>query len=118
MEDKSKKLIKIGIDVKSVVTRLGGNERLYLNICSKFTSDPNYRSLQEALSMNDYQSAEFRIHTLRGVAANLGFIRLAFISNSLLKDIQKQELTTLYQDNFSLSEEYGRIISVLNDENV
>lgn len=116
METKSRKLMEIGIDVSSVVNRLGGNEILYLTICNKFTKDTNYQVFQEALSAKDYQSAELRLHTLKGVAANLGFIRLEIISRSLLQDIRDRELVTLRQDIYSLNEEYLRIISVLTED--
>ena len=116
MEIKSRKLIEMGIDVGGVVKRLGGNETLYLTICNKFTNDPNYQIFREALSLEDYQSAELRIHTLKGVAANLGFVRLEIISKALLQDIRDRELTTLRQDIYSLNEEYNRIITVLTED--
>jgi len=116
MEIKSRKLIEMGIDVGGVVNRLGGNETLYLTICNKFTKDPNYQIFREALSLEDYQSAELRIHTLKGVAANLGFVRLEIISKALLQDIRDRELTTLRQDIYSLNEEYNRIITVLTED--
>jgi len=116
MEIKSRKLIEMGIDVGGVVNRLGGNETLYLTICNKFTNDPNYQIFREALSLEDYQSAELRIHTLKGVAANLGFVRLEIISKALLQDIRDRELTTLRQDIYSLNEEYNRIITVLTED--
>jgi HPt (histidine-containing phosphotransfer) domain-containing protein len=116
METKSIRLIEMGVDVESVIRRLGGNEALYLTICSKFIQDPNYHTLKEALLTKDYQSAEIRIHTLKGVAANLGFVRLEIISRSLLQDLRERELTTLYQDVYNLTEEYYRIIKILTED--
>jgi len=116
MESRSKKLEEIDIDVSGVVNRLGGNESLYLIICSKFTKDTNYLILKEALSKKDYQSAEIRIHTLKGIAANLGFIRLEIISRSVLYDIRERELVNLRHDIYSLTEEYKRIISALTED--
>jgi len=116
MEARSRKLKEIGIDVSGVVNRLGGNESLYLIICNKFTKDTNYLILKEALSKKDYQSAEIRIHTLKGIAANLGFIRLEIISRCVLNDIRERKLVNLRQDIYSLTEEYQRIISALTED--
>jgi HPt (histidine-containing phosphotransfer) domain-containing protein len=116
MEIKCRKLIEMGVDAKSVIKRLGENEALYLTICDKFTKDPNYEMLQIALVAKDYQLAEMRTHTLKGVAANLGFVRLEIISKSILQDIHEKQLLTLKQDNCSLTEEYQRIITILKED--
>jgi HPt (histidine-containing phosphotransfer) domain-containing protein len=115
METLSRKLIDMGVDVGSVIKRLGGNEALYLTICNKFIKDPSYQTLQEALTTNDYQSAVLTVHTLKGVAANLGFQRLEIISKSLLQDLQENRLSTLYEDNYCLAKEYERIMNVLTE---
>lgn len=113
MEQLSKKLMDLGVDVDGVVRRLGGNEALYLAICCKFIRDPNYMTLQEALLKEDYQSAEAIVHTLKGVAANLGFIKLENLSKILLQDLKENRLTALHGDNCRLTKEYKQIIDVL-----
>jgi HPt (histidine-containing phosphotransfer) domain-containing protein len=107
--------MEMGVDVNGVLNRLGGNESLYLNICNKFIKDPNYQIFKDALSVYDYQSAELRIHTLKGVAANLGFVRLELISGSLLQDLREKQISSLRQDVSCLSEEYHRIINILSE---
>jgi HPt (histidine-containing phosphotransfer) domain-containing protein len=113
MERTGKQLREIGIDVDSVVSRLGGNEEIYLSICRKFIDDPSYSSFQKAIIENDIKAVEIHIHTLKGVAANLGFTRLELISRKILNNIKDKESSYLKDELQELSEEYHKIITVL-----
>ncbi len=108
--------MKIGVDIKSVILRLGGNELLYLSICKQFLKDQSFQLLKEALAANDKKNIEIYLHTLKGVAANLGFIRLEFLCKALLDNIQKNELDFFQHNIETLSEEYYVIISVINED--
>lgn len=115
MQTKSLKLLEIGVDVLSVVKRLGGNELLYLNICDKFLYDESFESIQEAISVHNYDSAEMAIHTLKGVAANLGFIGLQTLCERLLMRLRDANYDAIPKDNQELIEEYHRIIQILKE---
>lgn len=117
MESKIRKLTEIGIDTKGVLERLGGNSAVYLHICNKFVHDDNFLLFEDALSRKDYNVAELRIHTLKGIAANLGFKRLELYSSNLLEAIRCKEYTFLDQDNRNLSEEYYKVIHTLKELN-
>lgn len=114
MEIHKSNLIDIGIETEEAIERLGGNESLYHSLCDKFAQDKNFHFLQEALSVKDYKSAEFYIHTLKGVAANLGFVRLEIISGSILQDLRENNFTNLKPDNICLTAEYNRIITLIS----
>lgn len=109
------KLKKLGVDVDGTVTRLGGNELLYLAICHKFLQDQNFHLLQDALITDDLKMAEIYIHTLKGVAANLGFIRLEQICRSMLEMVHQLNVLNIKQSFIELSEEYHKIISALSN---
>jgi HPt (histidine-containing phosphotransfer) domain-containing protein len=113
MELIGEQLKNIGVDVDSVVQRLGGNEALYLCICKKFIQDPNYQLFQSAIAASDLISARNYIHTLKGVAANLGFIRLEYLCSVLFENIKSDQAIILQHYMDTLSEEYDRIIAVL-----
>lgn len=117
MKDKSFQLMNIGVDVEGVVRRLGGSEDLYLRICSKFIADTNHQLFQQAIDREDYTAAEIYIHTLKGVAANLGFLYLERISETILSLLRNQVLDSLPYHRNLLSKEYQRIISILVKEN-
>ena len=116
MEYISNSLIQNGVDVNGVLSRLGGNEVLYLTICKKFINDKNFHSLKEALSTNNLRSAEIHVHTLKGVAANLGFLRIEFLCKIILEDLKNNELQSIHDRMGILSIEYNKIISVLKEE--
>jgi histidine phosphotransfer protein HptB len=109
------KLKELGVDVDGTVTRLGGNELLYLAICQKFLQDQNFQLLQDALIKEDLKMTEIYIHTLKGVAANLGFIRLEQICRSMLEMVHQLNVLNIKQSYIELSEEYHKIISVLSN---
>ncbi|MBH1942398.1 Hpt domain-containing protein [Mobilitalea sibirica] len=113
MDIRTEKLIEIGVDVQIVVNRLGGNEALYLSLCKKFLYDNNFKLLQNALISQNFTAAEGFAHTLKGIAANLGFTSLEILSRSLLQDIRLQDFRSLEYHNTYLTEEYFRINTVL-----
>jgi HPt (histidine-containing phosphotransfer) domain-containing protein len=115
MEYISKSLQKIGVDINGVVSRLGGNEQLYLTICKKFLRDNNFQLLQKALLSNDFKEVEIRTHTLKGVAANLGFIQLEFLCKMLLDNLKNNEIKLIQNNIKSLSNEYYKIIDILEE---
>ncbi|MDF2945163.1 MAG: hypothetical protein K0S01_4021 [Herbinix sp.] len=116
MEHISSALIGIGVDVNSVLSRLGGNEVLYLNICRKFLKDKNYQSLQDALAEKDLISANIYLHTLKGVAANLGFVKLELLCKNIMENIKNNELEYIHNKVNDLSKEYKKIIEIFNEE--
>ncbi len=113
MEYTSIKLKDIGVDVSSVISRLGGNELLYLNICHKFLQDQNFQLFQRAITTKNYEVAKIYIHTLKGVSANLGFIRLEHLCKAINDHLNCNDTISLLDNVNALSEEYYNIISVL-----
>ncbi len=114
MEQIYQKLKEHGIDTDSVTERLGGNYRLYLTICEKFVYDKSYPSLKEALLSGDLSSVGTHLHTLKGVAANLGFLYLHDLCNSLLEQLKQNRLEHFNTDIQKLCLECNQIISILS----
>lgn len=115
MELISRKLIEIGVDVPEVLNRLGGNETLYLSICSKFVKDDNYMEFCKAIKKKDYDKASMKLHTLKGVAANLGFLRMESLCKTIMEDIKERNRVSLSTQILLLAEEYNRILIVLKE---
>ncbi|MDF2907999.1 MAG: Hpt protein [Herbinix sp.] len=114
MEQMCRKLKEHGIDIDGVIERLGGNKMLYLTICKKFVSDKSYPSIIEALAAGNLTEAHDHIHTLKGVAANLGFIYLYALCNRLLTELEQKELICFEQDIRKLIQECDFLISILS----
>lgn len=115
MELLCRKLKEHGVDTESVITRLGGNEPLYLTICKKFLLDTSYPKLSEALSLGRISEAQMHIHTLKGVAANLGFQYMYALCKHILAAMEQCDLKCFEHDIRCLSDEYKIIIAILSD---
>lgn len=113
MEDLKIKLGNANFDVEKTVARFAGNVALYQKFLSKFIDDKSYEEFKASLANGDFTAAEGAIHTLKGVAGNLGMTDLFEISNTILTQMRAGN-----NDNAQLVEkldaEYDRVIQVLN----
>lgn len=108
-------LTQIGVDGPSTVARLGGMETLLKRFILKFPQDPTFSSLARAYDSRDMEALELYVHTLKGLAANLGIEPLRRISVEYLEQIRKNvsfREITIYQRQ--LTQEYHRITEAIN----
>jgi len=63
-----------GLDVKSGITRVGGNKKVYLSILKKFCENHagDAGEIKDFVKAKDYSEAELIAHTVKGVAGNIG----------------------------------------------
>jgi HPt (histidine-containing phosphotransfer) domain-containing protein len=106
--------MEIGVDVDSVISRLGGNEKLYHTICHKFLKDQNFRLFRDSIEERNTEAATIYIHTLKGVSANLGFLYLEQICRNILADLKNNDISVIKQLVSELDYEYNKIVNVLN----
>jgi PAS domain S-box-containing protein len=71
-----------GIDVAASLERLGGNQGLYLKLLHKFYAQYGdfEQQLAKAVAANDYEPATRLVHTVKGLAANIGATALKTIA--------------------------------------
>lgn len=107
MEEKLKTLRDAGINVDEVMERFCGNEGLFLKILKKFNYDKSFSDLKNALASGDMENATAHVHTLKGVAGNLGMTALFDASLSLemvlrgKEDGDRRELFTKLSDIYA-----------------
>lgn len=92
-----------GFDVEGALHRVGGNATLYKRLLLSLLrtqSDADQR-LQQALIQNDLPEAQRIVHTLKGVAANLGATALADASGCLDSALKQGHWTQALRDQFS-----------------
>ena len=71
----------IYINKNSAIERLGGSAKLYINLLKRFLSNNNYiQELKNHIEANDLNAAEFTVHTIKGLSANLSLDALLSIS--------------------------------------
>ncbi|MCR4579696.1 MAG: Hpt domain-containing protein [Treponema sp.] len=106
---------EINGDYENVMSRLATEERVakYLH---KFTTTTDFDDLTKAINNNDWEKAFLAVHTLKGMALNLGFTNLASSSSNLTEELRgglKSESSAL--SYFSqVSEEYKKTIEAIN----
>lgn len=83
---------RIGTDGAQVTARLGG-KTMTSRFVRRFASDGSYDALMAALGTGQGQEAFRAAHTLKGVAANLGFERLWEAASALTEQLRGGVIT-------------------------
>lgn len=81
----------MGADYDKVLNRLA-DEQIIKKFALKFLNDETFKSLDEALSNKDAESAFRAAHTLKGVCLNLGFDNLYKVSSDITEELRGREL--------------------------
>ncbi len=73
------------INIEEGLQRVLNNKALYLRLLKKFKDETNLEMLTDAINANDLTAAREKVHTIKGLAANLSFIKL-FLETQELED--------------------------------
>ncbi|WP_195270691.1 Hpt domain-containing protein [Eubacterium sp. 1001713B170207_170306_E7] len=106
-------LESIGIDLDIVLHRFSNNAALLERFLLKFPKDKTYSALKQAVEEKDYASIESDAHTLKGIAANLGFDLLSKRAAEMVDKVRANDYADLETIFEALSEEYEKIIAVI-----
>ena len=106
--------VKIGGDYNDILHRFM-NENMIHKFVLKFPQDNNMALFEESWAKKDYETAFRAMHTLKGVAVNLGFTALYNVSSALTEKLRGNN--TLDDESKSLfarvHEEYDRTIQAI-----
>lgn len=75
-EELMTRLKEAGIDTEEALSRMMGNETLFIRILSKLCEDTNYDDLMKGLSSGDLEGAFRAAHTLKGIYGNVSATEL------------------------------------------
>lgn len=67
---------QVGGDYDVMMSRMGKKEERIVKFLNKFTNDPSFENLKEALSAENAEEAFRAAHTIKGVALNLELMNL------------------------------------------
>lgn len=109
------KLTGGGMNVNDALERFLGNEDLYIKFVKKFLDDPNYNDLICSLEKGDYDYAFKCAHTLKGVAANLGFEGILEPLVPLVENLRKNDIDNQEGNINKLREKYQITIKVIEE---
>lgn len=87
-ENLYEQLEDLGAEIEDTLDRLMGDNELYNEYLLKFPKNRNIERLQTAIAAKDYSTAEKEVHTLKGIALNLGFLPLADACMMMLMDFR------------------------------
>ena len=107
----------LDIEAQSSLTdRFLNNEELYKRFLRKLPDDQNFARLQEAAAVWDAKIIELTAHTLKGVCANLGLVKLsrdfAAIVNLVRMNGDMARLPALMQE---AEEEMAKTIAAIRE---
>jgi len=82
-----------GISVKSGLTKVGGNRKLYRKLLSKFRRNHGdvANDIRNALDMDDPETATRLAHTVKGVAGNIGARNLHLAAADLEAALRQEQ---------------------------
>lgn len=100
----------MNVDVDDVLNRFSGNHALMERFIRKFPQDKTYCSLQEAYQTLNYEQLERAAHTLKGIAANLGFSALFGYCSELVVQLRNRNTNHIDEYYNHICEEYEMLI--------
>lgn len=104
---------KTEMDLRGTLERFANMEPLLVKFLKKFTEDPSFGELSQAVADKDYPLIERSAHTLKGVAGNLGFQSLFLINQEIVDAVRAGNYSSI-DDCFARDkEEYDKILKYL-----
>ena len=103
----------LGVDYEVLKMRFSNNENLLSKFILKFPDDVCYARLQTAVQTKDYEAVLMEAHSLKGVAANLGFETLFLRCSELVQYLRDGHTEHVEELNNAITAAYNIIIDGL-----
>ena len=103
--------VKIGGDYNDILHRFM-NENMVRKFVLKFPQD-NIVKCSKSWAKKDYETAFRAMHTLKGVAVNLGFTALYNVSSTLTEKLRSQEYDNLDGLIADVKKQYDIVIEAI-----
>ncbi|MCL2797942.1 MAG: hypothetical protein FWD58_07815 [Firmicutes bacterium] len=78
------------IEVKSGLSRLMNNKKLYASLLKKYLASTDFASMAEPLASGELEVAREKIHTFKGVSSNLSIAQNFELSRELEAIVKEQ----------------------------
>ncbi|MBF0101202.1 MAG: response regulator [Desulfobacterales bacterium] len=100
-----------GISVKVGLSRVGKNQKLYLNLLTKFHRDniDATRHIREAIEKSDQELAVRLAHTVKGVSGTIGAFELQDIAGKLESALKSE----FHTDHTDLITQFDRVLNMI-----
>ena len=91
------------------------NEAILTRFVLKFPTDPSMQQLRDAVAAGDVETSFRSVHTLKGVAANLGFTQLYQAAWNLTEQLRPRQETADPDFLEALEKEYQLTLEVIGE---
>ncbi len=101
-----------GIDIKGGIRRVAGDGLLYVDLLNKYVDQfsDTERELRKELALEDKKEAIYRVHTLRGVAGNLGVTAVYELASQLEEQLTKSQKVSAFD---KMVKEHQRFLALV-----
>lgn len=106
-------LEKNGAETKSTLERFLGDQELYYSFLKEYLVKESLEKLFAAEKANNYEEMSKIIHTIKGVALNLGITPLAKLSIEILKDYHSNNFDEMKEKITLFTAEFEHWISIV-----
>jgi len=105
---------KAGANYADAINRLE-TDALIKRLCIKFLDDKSFQLLKKSIEVKDVEGAFNAAHTLKGVAANLGFSTLYEVDSKLTDKLRGKELEDYEELYVAVIQQYNRVINSIKE---
>ncbi len=115
MSDYLDQLKANGVDIAGTMERFMNNEELYKRILKKFLADTSFADAVRAKEEGRDEDAQMYIHTLKGVAANLGLTPIFTMTDEIMGHFRSDNSAAAYDLFLPLEEVYKKFIRLIDE---
>lgn len=102
-----------GVDVAETLRRFMGKEEFYEKVLLKFKEDVTFERYQKAAGEKDWKEVFRALHTLKGVAANLGMTVLAEKTSAAVEKLRKNNLQGIEKEFKEMETAYKNVMCII-----
>jgi two-component system, sensor histidine kinase and response regulator len=106
-----------GLDVADGLNRVAGNRKLYRSLLGQFVEQQadTVSAVRASLAREDFASAERLIHTLKGVAGNLGAKALSGLAAEIERSLRDRNARSLEAGLSGIATELARLMEAIRN---
>ena len=111
--DKLEKLGAWGADIPGTMQRLLNDKELYDNCLQMFVGDENFAALGESVKAKDYAQAFNEVHTLKGVAGNLGLVPMFNVLSTMIEALRAKDYSKVDEQYADVMQKYAEFKEIV-----
>lgn len=107
-------LVRLGVDVESILDSFCNNDEAYINCLKKFINDQSYNRMLQGIEKSNATEAFEGAHSLKGISGNMGFAELYNETATITEVFRTGNLDYEVDNLDKLKQAYERVIETIN----